>query len=275
MKKRKIKPEILIKYIVLIAVAVLMLYPLFWMGISSLKENSDIFAKPFALPTDPKWENYTLAWETAEVPGHMLNSILYAVSAVIFTVIFSAMASYVIARISTGRKIYHYFSLGIMIPINAIIIPFILIFRRIDLLNTRQGIILAFVVTNLAFSIFILVPFMKELPVELEDAAMIDGCGRVQTFLRIILPISKGGLATVGTFVLLNSWNDLFLSLLIISKQDYITLNQVCYNMKAQYVSDYGLISAAVMILVLPVLVFFVLFQKQVVKGMTAGSIKG
>lgn len=75
MKKRKIKPEILIKYIVLIAVAVLMLYPLFWMGISSLKENSDIFAKPFALPTDPKWENYRLAWETAEVPGHMLNSI--------------------------------------------------------------------------------------------------------------------------------------------------------------------------------------------------------
>lgn len=275
MRRRKITPGLVIKYLILILVAVIMLYPLFWMGISSLKENSEIFASPFTLPADPRWENYSLAWKTAEVPLHMANSILYAVSAVFFTVIFSSMAAYVIARMSSGKVVYHYFSLGIMIPINAIIIPFILIFRKIALLNTRPGIILAFIVTNLAFSVFILVPFMKELPSELEDAAMIDGCGRVQTFLRIILPISKGGLATVGTFVLLNSWNDLFLSLLIISKQDFITLNQVCYNMKAQYVSDYGLISAAVMILVLPVLVFFILFQKQVVKGMTAGSIKG
>ncbi|MEF2880004.1 MAG: carbohydrate ABC transporter permease [Blautia sp.] len=275
MHKKKVKPGIIIKYIILIMVSVLMLYPLLWMGISSLKENSEIFSRPFALPSNPKWENYSLAWEAAEVPVHMLNSVFYSVTAVIFTVAFSAMAAYVIARLSKGKKLYHYFSLGIMIPINAIIIPFILIFRKIDILNTRQGIILAFIVTNLAFSIFILVPFMKELPEELEDAAMIDGCGRVQTFCRIILPISKGGLATVGTFVLLNSWNDLFLSLLIISKQDFITLNQVCYNMKAQYVSDYGLISAAVMILILPVLIFFILFQKQVVKGMTAGSIKG
>ena len=275
MHKNKVTPGIIIKYIILIMVSVLMLYPLLWMGISSLKENSEIFSRPFALPSNPKWENYSLAWEAAEVPVHMLNSVFYSVTAVIFTVAFSAMAAYVIARLSKGKKLYHYFSLGIMIPINAIIIPFILIFRKIDILNTRQGIILAFIVTNLAFSIFILVPFMKELPEELEDAAMIDGCGRVQTFCRIILPISKGGLATVGTFVLLNSWNDLFLSLLIISKQDFITLNQVCYNMKAQYVSDYGLISAAVMILILPVLIFFILFQKQVVKGMTAGSIKG
>lgn len=275
MHKKKVKPGIIIKYIILIMVSVLMLYPLLWMGISSLKENSEIFSRPFALPSNPKWKNYSLAWEAAEVPVHMLNSVFYSVTAVIFTVAFSAMAAYVIARLSKGKKLYHYFSLGIMIPINAIIIPFILIFRKIDILNTRQGIILAFIVTNLAFSIFILVPFMKELPEELEDAAMIDGCGRVQTFCRIILPISKGGLATVGTFVLLNSWNDLFLSLLIISKQDFITLNQVCYNMKAQYVSDYGLISAAVMILILPVLIFFILFQKQVVKGMTAGSIKG
>lgn len=162
-----------------------------------------------------------------------------------------------------------------MIPINAIIIPFILIFRKIGILNTRTGIILAFIVTNLAFSIFILTPFMESIPKELEEAAKIDGCNRIQIFWKIILPISKSGLATVATFVLINSWNDLFLSLLIISKQSLITLNQVCYNMKAQYVADYGLISAAIIILVLPVIVLFVVFQKQVIKGMTAGSVKG
>ena len=114
---------------------------------------------------------------------------------------------------------------------------------------------MAFIVTNLAFSIFILTPFMESIPKELEEAAKIDGCNRVQIFWKIILPISKSGLATVATFVLINSWNDLFLSLLIISKQSLITLNQVCYNMKSQYVADYGLISAAIIILVLPVIV--------------------
>ena len=162
-----------------------------------------------------------------------------------------------------------------MIPINAIIIPFILIFRSVGILNTRVGIILAFIVTNLAFSIFILVPFMEGLPDELEDAARIDGCNRFQTFVKIMLPLSKAGLATVGTFVLINCWNDLFLSLLIVSKQNLITLNQVCYNMKSQYAADYGLITATVMIMVIPVIVCYALFQKQIVKGMTAGSVTG
>ena len=154
--------------------------------------------------------------------------------------------------------------LGIMIPINAIIIPFILIFRKIEYWNTRIGIILAFIVTNLAFSIFILTPFMESIPKRIGGSCKkIDGCNRMQIFWKIILPISKSGLATVATFVLINSWNDLFLSLLIISKQSLITLNQVCYNMKAQYVADYGLISAAIIILVLPVIVLFVYFRSR------------
>lgn len=272
---RKIKLPVLIKYIVLCSVSAIMLYPLLWVLISSLKENNDIFARPFALPAVPKWGNYALAWEIADVPLHMLNTLIYASCAVAAVSLLSAMASYVIARIDKGKMIYHYYSVGIMIPINAIIIPFILIFRKIGVINTRLGIILAFTVTNLAFSVFILTPFMESIPEELEEAAKLDGCSRLQIFWQIILPISKSGLATVATFVLINCWNDLFLSLLIISKQSLITLNQVCYNMKAQYVADYGLISAAIMILVTPVILFFVIFQKQVVKGMTAGSLKG
>ena len=189
--RSKVKISVLIKYIVLCSVALIMLYPLFWVFLSSLKENNEIFSRPFSFPLKPKWDNYSTAWEAADVPLHMLNT------------------------------------------------------------------------------------FMESIPKELEEAAKIDGCNRVQIFWKIILPISKSGLATVATFVLINSWNDLFLSLLIISKQSLITLNQVCYNMKAQYVADYGLISAAIIILVLPVIVLFVVFQKQVIKGMTAGSVKG
>lgn len=201
--RSKVKISVLIKYIVLCSVALIMLYPLFWVFLSSLKENNKIFSRPFSFPLKPKWDNYSTAWEAADVPLHMLNTVIYAVCSVAGVTIASAMTSYVIARIEKGRKIYHYYSLGIMIPINAIIIPFILIFRKIGILNTRIGIILAFIVTNLAFSIFILTPFMESIPKELEEAAKIDGCNRVQIFWKIILPISKSGLATVATFVLI------------------------------------------------------------------------
>ena len=272
---KKLNPFRILRYAVLVFMTFITLYPLFRIGLCSLKSSEEIYGSPFGIPRQPEWENYAEAWQVADIPVHLLNSILYAAAAVTVVVILSAMSAYIIAKVWKNRGLYHYYSLGIMIPINAIIIPFILIFRRVGILNTRVGVILAFIVTNLAFSIFILVPFMMGLPDELEDAARIDGCNRLQTFLKIMLPLSKAGLATVGTFVLINCWNDLFLSLLIISRQNLITLNQVCYNMRSQYAADYGLITATVMIMVIPVIICYAMFQKQIVKGMTAGSIKG
>lgn len=273
--KRKWNPFSVLRYAVLIFTAVLTLYPLFWIGICSLKSSEEIYGSPFGLPKNPEWENYAESFLAADIPVHLFNSVLYAAVSLAVVVILSSMSAYIIAKVWKQKGIYNYYSLGIMIPINAIIIPFILIFRKVGILNTRVGIILAFIVTNLAFSIFILVPFMEGLPDELEDAARIDGCNRLQTFVKIMLPLSKAGLSTVGTFVLINCWNDLFLSLLIISKQNLITLNQVCYNMRSQYAADYGLITATVMIMVIPVIICYALFQKQIVKGMTAGSVKG
>lgn len=273
--KRRWNPFSVLRYVVLSVTALLTLYPLFWIGICSLKSSEEIYGSPFGLPKNPEWENYAESFVAADIPIHLFNSIMYAVVSLTAVVILSSMSAYIIAKVWKSKRVYNYYSLGIMIPINAIIIPFILIFRSVGILNTRVGIILAFIVTNLAFSIFIFVPFMEGLPDELEDAARIDGCNRFQTFVKIMLPLSKAGLATVGTFVLINCWNDLFLSLLIVSKQNLITLNQVCYNMKSQYAADYGLITATVMIMVIPVIVCYALFQKQIVKGMTAGSVKG
>lgn len=117
--RSKVKISVLIKYIVLCSVAFIMLYPLFWVFLSSLKENNEIFSRPFSFPLKPKWDNYSTAWEAADVPLHMLNTVIYAICSVAGVTIASAMTSYVIARIEKGRKIYHYYSLGIMIPINA------------------------------------------------------------------------------------------------------------------------------------------------------------
>ncbi len=274
---RNTKQRLLVslRYILLSLMALLMIYPLFWMFMSAFKDNSAIYAHPFALPTALKWSNFQIAWEVSNLPHHFFNTFLYTFSTVAVVLLLSSKAAYAIARYSKSRATYLYFSIGIMIPVNAIIIPFILIFRNIGISNTRAGIILAFIVTNLAFSIFILVPFMQSIPKVLEDAAMIDGCSRTRTFYFIILPISMSGLATVATFVTVNCWNDLFLSILMISKNELITLNQVIYNMRARYITDYGLICAAILMLVLPVIILYSIFQKQIVKGMVAGSVKG
>jgi len=159
-----------------------------------------------------------------------------------------------------------------MIPIHAVIIPMLMILRRLGLVNTRLGIILAYTVAELSFSIFILVAFMKTIPREIEEAAQIDGSSRLRTFFQIILPISKPGLATIGTFAFINSWNDLLLALVITSGPKLSTLNLACFNLRGLYVQHYGLITAGLMIMMIPVIVIYIFFQEQLVKGITAQS---
>ena len=167
--KRRWNPFSVLRYVVLSVTALLTLYPLFWIGICSLKSSEEIYGSPFGLPKNPEWENYAESFVAADIPIHLFNSIMYAVVSLTAVVILSSMSAYIIAKVWKSKRVYNYYSLGIMIPINAIIIPFILIFRSVGILNTRGGIILAFIVTNLAFSIFILVPFMEGLPDELEE----------------------------------------------------------------------------------------------------------
>jgi sugar permease (fragment) len=184
------------------------------------------------------------------------------------------MASYILARVWTSKILYNFFTLGIMIPIHAVIIPMLMILRRLGLVNTRLGIILAYTVAELSFSIFILVAFMKTIPREIEEAAQIDGSSRLRTFFQIILPISKPGLATIGTFAFINSWNDLLLALVITSGPKLSTLNLACFNLRGLYVQHYGLITAGLMIMMIPVIVIYIFFQEQLVKGITAGAVK-
>ena len=126
---KKLNPFRILRYAVLVFMTFITLYPLFWIGLCSLKSSEEIYGSPFGIPRQPEWENYAEAWQVADIPVHLLNSILYAAAAVTVVVILSAMSAYIIAKVWKNRGLYHYYSLGIMIPINAIIIPFILIFR--------------------------------------------------------------------------------------------------------------------------------------------------
>lgn len=221
------------------------------------------------------FKNYQEAWRGANVAVSLFNSIFYCVVAIAVILLIASMVSYVLARVKPSKLMYAYFSLGIMIPLHAVIIPLNIIYKQMGILNTRAGIIIAFIVSNVSFSIFVLTAFMKGIPGALEEAARIDGCGRVRMFFTIIVPISKSALATAGTLAFVNCWNDLLLSLAITTTADLRTLNLAVYNLRAQYVSDYGIITAGITIMVIPALLIYMLFQEQIIKGMVSGAVKG
>lgn len=273
----KPRPITVAKYCILIVYAVTTLYPLFWIFLTSLKPNSEVYGNPFGFPKELRISNFSTVWETMNLKVYMMNSVLYAVVATCLILLFAAMASYVLARTMPNSYLSLYFTIGIMIPFQALVIPYIKIFREFNLYNTRLGVIMSFVSVNLAFSIFVLTPFMRSIPREIEEAAFIDGCSMLRMFVSIILPISKTGLSTVGIFAAVNCWNDFFVTMMTTSTENIRTLNLACYQLRAsgEKASEYGLMCAGAVLLVLPILLVYLMFQKQIVKGMAAGAVKG
>ncbi len=272
---KRTHPATVVKYTVLILFALTTLYPFVWVLLSSLKTDHEVFANAFGLPKQWMFSNFYEAFTGAQVGTNFFNSLMYAACCVAVVLLCASMTSYALVRAVKTKRLYLFFTTGIMIPTHAVIIPLVIILRNLNLINTRMGITLAYIVSNLSFSIFVLTGFMRTLPKDLEEAAMIDGCSRLRLFFSIVLPISKPGLATIGTFSFLNAWNDLLLALVITSSPMLRTLNLGCYNLRAQYAQRYALISAGLVILIIPVAIMYILFQEQVVKGMTAGAIKG
>lgn len=272
----KHKLGVFFKNVVLILWCFTTLYPILWVLMNSFKDNKQIYGSPFALPSPVITKNLPQAVAGVNLPVTFTNSLLYAVITCAVVILLSSMAAFYLAKLTRGSLLYTYFILGMMVPVQAILIPIFINVRNMGLLNTRFGIILVYVVTNFAFSIFILTGFMKKgVPNDLIEAAVIDGCGPLGVFFRIALPISKAGIATVGTFVFLGIWNEFLYALIMLADPKLRTLNLSCYNLRGQYSSDQGLMAAGVIILITPAIIMYILFQEQVVKGLTAGAIKG
>ena len=271
----KEKFSMTIIYIFLILYSMLSLVPFVWSIISSLKDNDDILIHPLALPKIWKINNYPQAWTEALFKIYTVNTALYSIISTAAILLFSAMAAYIIARIKPNLTLYMYFTFGIMIPIHTILLPTFLMLRALHLFNTRLGLILVYIAFNLSISIFILVGFMKGLPKELEEAALIDGCSRVRTFFEIIFPLSKPGLATIGILAFLNTWNEFLIPLIMIQERYLRVITQGIRDLREQYGQDYGLVNAGIVISFIPVVIIYILFQEQVIAGMTAGAIKG
>lgn len=262
-------------YAFLTIYCLLNLMPLLWMVLASFKTNEEIYSSVLSLPESWSLRNYAAAWGTGGLGSYMLNSVIVTVPTLVIVLTFGSMAAYVLASVWPSRILYGYFVAGIIIPAHVILIPTFILVRALDLTNSLAALVLIYSAGSLPLAVFILVGFMRSIPRELEEAAVIDGAGPATVFFRIILPVSRPGLAVVGTLTFLHCWNEYLFAFVIISERANKTLPQGVYALRGEFTTDYGLLTAGLVISVIPVLVIYVLFQEQFIKGATAGSTVG
>ncbi len=269
------------RYILSIILALfgfIQLYPLIWLVLFSLKDNSEIFGGNIVgLPEKFLWQNYSSALFNGNVMHYFLNSVIVTFSTIAISGLLACMASYAIARMKwkLSKAVLIFFLLGLMIPIHAALLPLFLILRDLKLLNSYWALIIPYVAFALPMAIFILTGFFQTIPKEMEESACIDGCSIYRTFYAIILPLVKPAIATVSIFTYLSAWNELMFAITFISKQQFRTLTVGIMSLVGQYTTEWGPIGAGLVVSTLPTIIIYVLMSDQVQKSLTAGAVKG
>jgi N-acetylglucosamine transport system permease protein len=266
--------------------ALLVIFPFIWMIISSLKTDAEIIASPWDLPASLQWDNFSRAWTEARIGRFFLNTIVVLAGSLTGTLLVSAMAAYVLARfVFPGRGVIFFsFVAGLMFPVFLMLVP--LYFLVDDLkpygfgLGTYQSLIIVYIAYSLPFTIFFLTAFFKTLPSELGEAAILDGASHYQIFFQVMLPLAKPGLVAMGIFNFLGQWNQFLLPLVLMPETlapNKLVISQGLYFLSIQgtYDSDYSALFAAMVITMVPTLIVYVLFQRRLEAGLTAGALKG
>lgn len=259
--------------------SILTLFPLIWLVYNSVKTNNDFLANPFGLPQLSKLQlkNYYDAWVTMGIQRFTINSLIISSVSVFFSLIISSMAAYAIERLiwQSSQKVLNYFLSGIMVPIQIILIPLFINFKKLNLIDSRIGLLIPTVAFALPTSIFILTGFYKTIPRELEEAALIDGCSVYKIFYKIILPLTMPAFVTIAVFNFLGAWNDLLIPLVLIQTPEKMTLPVGLLNFRGMYGAELTKMFAAVVISAIPSIIIYFVLQDKLLKGMIAGAVKG
>ena len=265
-------------YVLLSAWALINLFPIVWVALAGLKTDVEIFQKPFALPERWLFENYGTAYETAHIRQYLGNSAVFSLGATVLGLALATLCAFPFARFNFRLKgvLWGFLMAMFLLPQSMRTIPLIVFLMRIGLYGTMSAIIVAYATGSIPFSAFFLRAFMEStIPRELEEAAVIDGANVWQVFSRIIVPLSMPALATLGIFNFLTAWNELFFVVLMSRDDRTFTMPAGIANLSTKMMTQHSLVASAFIISFLPVLVVFILGQRQVVKGMTAGAVKG
>lgn len=267
------------KHVILCLVGVVMMYPLLWMLSSSLKPSADIFKDVGLWPQTWDFTNYVEGWTALNQPFHvyLINSLIIVVLSIVGNIFSCALAAYAFARMHfTGRKLFFTLMLGtLMLPGHVLLVPQYIVFSKLGWLDTYLPLVVPnFMATN-AFFIFLMVQFMKSLPVELDDAAQIDGCGPFRTFWQVIMPLCIPAMATTAIFTFISTWNEFFGPLLYIQDQDLYTVPLALRAfMDSEGQSMWGPMFAMSVVSLAPIIGFFIAGQKYLIRGIATTGLK-
>jgi len=266
-------------YVFLSFWALMVVLPMLWVIFSSFKTDKEIFFSPWLPPAKLMWDNFARAWSDAYIGRYFYNTLIVILPAIFFTLLFSAMAGYVLARYAFpgNRFIFFGFMSGMLFPVMLALVPLFFLLQSFKILNTHFGLILVYIAYSLPFTVFFLTGFFKTLPTELLEAAVIDGANNFQVFFLVAIPLAQNGLVSMGIFNFLGMWNQYILPLVLLNTSDKYVLSQGLAFLQHQqrYQSDWSGLFAAIVIVMLPTLIVYVIFQNQIQRGLTVGALKG
>jgi raffinose/stachyose/melibiose transport system permease protein len=258
-------------------VSLIVLVPVAYVLIASLKTVPDFFGNPYGLPSDWAWDNYTRAWNEAQLSITFVNSVIVTGSALAISTFLAAMISYGLSRRERwlAMPLYTVFSGGLLVPVQMIILPLFVLLRQIGLFGTLFALILPYAALGLPLGVLILTPLVATMPRELADAARVDGAGEWQIFLRIVLPLLRPGLASVCILNGVWMWNEFFIPLVLSLKVDVQTMPVGIISFVGTYSTEWGLVFASVVMATAPVVIAYLAMSRQFISGLTAGAMKG
>lgn len=265
-----------VSHVVLAIWSIVVILPMVWTLLSSFKTTREIFASPFGLPEVWSFDNFVSAWSKYSFGGMFLNTVIVVGCSLVLVMVLGAMCAYVLARFSLpgSQMIYYLMLAGLTFPVFLAIVPLFFILQGMGLLNTLPGLILTYVAFALPFTVFFLYSFFKSLPYEIQEAAYVDGASEWRTFFQVMLPMAKPGMAAVAIMNFLGLWNQFLLPIALNTDKDNYVLSQgmASFASAAGYQVDFGAMFAAVIITIVPVLIVYIFFQRQLHGSVSQGT---
>ena len=267
----------IIAYITLGILLAITLFPIALLVLNSLKGSQEIVQNPLALPSQLRWDNFTRAWSDANFSRTLLNSALLTGMTIVLVCTTGSLTAYVLARrkIKTWKILTFYLLASTTAPIQLFLFPLYFGFARMGLINNPVAVAFIYTAVYSPFAIMLLRTYFLAVPKELEEAALIDGASHWQVFSRVFLPIVSPGILTVALIIGLYSWNEFLIATTFLQGQERLTAVVSFFLLSGQYSSDWGVVMAAALIIILPIVILFVLLQRRFIEGMAGGSVKG
>ena len=282
---KKISLGSVVIYIVLGFWALTTIYPIFWVIINSFKAKGEILSNSFALPTGAMFTlaNYRTAFERLSIFSAYRNSMIISTSVAVIVIVLAGMASFGLVRydFKLRKPLNSLVVAGMMFPVFSTIIPVYRMLSSIHMVNTESlalsltSVILPQVAGNMSFAIVVLTGYVRSLPIELEESAYLEGCNPSQIFYKIVVPLAKPSFATVAIFSFLWSYNDLFTQMFLLRLPQHRAITRLLNELTSNEGTNFGLMAASVALVIIPILIVYIFLQKYIIKGMTAGAVKG